>query len=575
MTEYALGIDLGTSGVKVGALDLATLRLSSLAMTSYDNSAQQPSTMLWEATAATIRDAVAEIDVRAVKAIGLSGQMHGTVLYNSAGEVIEPVINWQDKRCDAPLERYGGRTTVAEMMAILGAESRTEANWQRLTDLLHSGTQQEFAAILAPEFDDLGIETLASGYLGATLFHIKENDPALFGRIAHVVLPVDLVRGQLLGGCDCATDSTHAASAGIFNVRLNRWHEGVIQRLGLPMEILPAVHSSSEVAGYLPEAVALRLGLAPGTPVIYGGGDNQMSLLGNGLVSGDSPILINIGTGAQISKVTPVFSKVPGIETRSFFNGAYVYAGASAGGGRNYAQLKDQLQRSGAADVSYRAMDALASQVAIGAEGLQYHVRSRSKVHRQEGFSGRTDLDSIGHQARAVLEGVLMDLYMLCPPVDGREVAWMTGAGNALQSGKVWGQMAADFFNRSIKITGFENAVWGAALMAAAGVGAVQDVHAAVETIEYSREFRPDPRAAAAYQQVKAERLECVYCERLAGRRCVNCGRMFCEPAHSAFFDPDRLFGPGQLGGSNAAGYRCYPCWVKVVQELKNPASST
>jgi sugar (pentulose or hexulose) kinase len=239
----------------------------------------------------------------------------GGPLVDARGEVIEPIINWQDKRGDVRLPKYGHRSTVEAMMALLAG----------------------------PEFEDLGIATLPSGYLGATLFHIKENDPALFDRIRHVALPGDFIRGKLLGACDFATDPTNACGTGLFNTRLNQWHESVIAKLGLPSALLPRVHSTTAIAGALPDAIARSLGLQPGVPVTYGGGDNQMSLLGNGLLSGDSPVLINIGTGAQISKVTPRYARAVGVDTRSYFNGAYVFVGASMGGGRNYAQLRDAL----------------------------------------------------------------------------------------------------------------------------------------------------------------------------------------------------------------------------------------
>ncbi len=479
MTAYTLGIDMGTSGVKVAVLDLNTFKLIALAMLGYDNSPQQSSTMLWNATAATIRRAVAGIDVDAIRAISFSGQMHGTVLYDARGEVIDPIINWQDKRCDVPLEKYGNRSTIETMMALLAG----------------------------PEFDDLGIDTLVSGYLGATLFHIKENDPALFDRIRHVALPGDFIRAQLLGACDRATDPTNASSTGLFNARLGRWHEGVIRKLGLPHDILPVVHDTTEVAGVLPGAVAGALGLNPGTPVVYGGGDNQMALLGNGLVSGDSPALINIGTGAQISKVTSHYARIPGIDTRSYFQGAYAFVGASMGGGRNYAQLKDELQRREGGDFGYSHMNEAAAQVAVGADGLEYRVRSRRETQRREGFGGRTELTGVGHQARAVMEGILLDLYALYPSAAADEPGFMVGAGKGLQNSRVWAQMAADLFGCPIKITHFENAVWGAAITAAVGVGAIRDVRDAFAAIEYSLELAPDAAHAAQYRDLVAERL--------------------------------------------------------------------
>jgi len=477
MTEYALGIDMGTSGVKVAALDLTSLRLATLAMQGYDNSPQQPSTMLWDATAGAIRSAVAGIDARAIRAISFSSQMHGTVLYDERDDVIDPIINWQDKRCDAPLDRYVGRSTVEVMR-------------DRLADA---------------DLYDLGIDFIPSGYLGATLFHIKENEPALFDRILHVLLPGDFIRGKLLGASDHATDPTNAFGAGLFNTRLNRWHAGVIDKLGLPPGILPVVRDTAEIAGALPRDVAHSLGLAPGVPVVCGGGDNQMSLLGNGLIAGDSPALINIGTGAQVSQVTSQFARKAGIDTRSHFNGTFVFVGASMGGGRNHAQLRGVLCQREGRDIGYQEMDELASQAPVGANGLEFQLSSRGEAQRREGFVGRTELQDVGHLTRAVMEGIMLDLYRLRPPTGSSP--FMVGAGKGLQKSKAWAQIAADLFDRPIRITHFENAVWGAALIAALGVGAVRDVRDAVATIQYSQQVLPDAARAAQYRDLIAQRL--------------------------------------------------------------------
>ena len=151
----------------------------------------------------------------------------------------------------------------------------------------------------------------------------------------------------------------------------------------------------------------------------------------------------------------------------------------------------------------------MASQVAIGADGLAYQVSSRRDPQRMEGFAGRTEMNSVGHQARAVMEGILLDLYRLRPPSETGGPGgpgYMVGAGKGLLDSPVWAQMAADLFGCPIKITNFENAVWGAALMAAVGAGEVQDVNTAIETIEYSREFIPDPANSAQYRDLLAQR---------------------------------------------------------------------
>ena len=463
MAHYTLGIDMGTSGVKAALLDLDTFQLRRVATCPYDNAPHQSSEMLWAATAATIREAVAGMDPRAVAGMSISGQMHGTVLYDRAGRIIDPLINWQDQRGAAPLARYGGRTTVDMLRELLDG----------------------------PDFDDLGLDVLPSGYLGATLFYIKENEPGLFQRIHHVALPGDFIRGKLLGGSDRATDPTNACGSGLFNTRRRQWHARIIAQLGLPQEILPAVYDSAAVAGGLAPEVAHGVNLAPGTPVIYGGGDNQMSLLGNGLIDGHSPALINIGTGAQVSQIATQYTRQAGVETRCYFNGSYALVGASRGGGGSYAQLHGALQRRAGRAIDYREMDERAAQVAVGADGLVFQLAAREAAGGRAAFVGRPELQDVGRQARAVMEGVLLDLYRLRPPTFEDGPGFMVGAGKGLQNSPVWAQMAADVFDFPIKITNFENAVWGAALIAAVGVGAVSDLRAAAATIAYSRQSRP------------------------------------------------------------------------------------
>lgn len=480
---FTLGIDLGTSGAKAALMDVDTFALVSLAMRGYDNSAEQNPITLWNAVAECVREATRGFDPRAIRGIGLSAQMHGAVLYNATGNIIAPLINWRDTRCDQPLPKYDGRATVQEAL-------------RRLEGI---------------DLGDLGIDALASGYMGLTLFYLMENAPQVFERVHHAVLPGDFVRGQLLGAPDYATDPTNAFGAGIFNTRLGCWHDEVVARLGLPRHILPIVHPSTHIAGKTSPQVARALGLADGTPVVYGGGDNQVSLLGNGLVSGRSPMLINIGTAAQISQVTAHYDKRPGVDTRPFFDGAFAFVGASAGGGHLFAALRDALEKREGRNVGYEEMNEAAGAVAPGADGLVYHVRARRESHHPDGFEGRTELTDVGHMSRAVMEGALLDLYLMRPPSPppappgGRgETGVMVGSGKGLQNSVVWAQMAADMFGQPIKITHFENAVWGAAVLAARGVGFISNFQEAAHSIRYTREVEPNPANAARYRQLLA-----------------------------------------------------------------------
>jgi xylulokinase len=371
------------------------------------------------------------------------------------------------------MARYAGKTTIQVMVERLGSQG----------------------------FEDLGVDVMASGFFGATLFYIKENEPALFERIAHVTLPTDVIRGRLLGQNDYATDQTNAFGTGLFNTRLNCWHAEFIQKLGLPLALFPEVHDSAEVAGMLSAEVAAEVGLAPGIPVIYGGGDNQMSMLGSGLASPRAPALINIGTAAQISRVTGAYRKIAGIDTRSFFGGSYAWVGASLGGGVSYEWLRDKIRQGENRDMDYARMDALAAKVLPGAEGLRFCTGpSRQDPQRQLGFYGEVPrAPSVGQRARAVMEGVLMDVMAFYRRLGADPQPTLLGAGKGLQKSRVWAQMAADVFGKPLHVTDFENAVFGAALLAAWGVGALGDLDEAVRAIRY-REIAPAPDSSRMYQ---------------------------------------------------------------------------
>jgi xylulokinase len=470
MNGIVLGIDLGTSGVKVGMLDLASLELENVVLREYDPSPEQNTADLFESTLDALSAAVSTIqDKTQIKAIGLSGQMHGAVLFDQSAEIMHPLVNWQERK-------YSSTAVVEEIKEILGPE----------------GSQ------------DTGID-MAAGLTGAILFGMRENYPDLFARIDKFVLPTDFIRGKLLGRLDHATDPTNAFGTGLFHTRESRWHQGLIQELGLPLDIFPDIHPSSQIAGYLCPDIASSLGLAGNIAVIYGGGDNQMSMLGSGLISPSSPPLINIGTSAQISMLTADYLRIPGVDTRSYFEGAYAFVGASLAGGGSYQWLRDQIRVETGREIAFEEMDRMAAQVPPGAQGLLFCPGpSRRQPRRKLGFYGNRALqNSIGHQSRAVMESVIFDLYECYLGFSAYDNSdSMIGAGKGLQRSKIWSQIAVDIFQKTVRITNFENALFGAALMAAVAVGALPDLESGTRAIQYDRAIRPNPAHGAEYQRI-------------------------------------------------------------------------
>lgn len=435
---YAMGVDIGTSSIKVGMLNLTSLHLEHLASNTLPGDSEIAADFLWLQTWQTIKAAVEMLDGKeTVTAIGIAGQMHGAVLYDEKGQVIDPILTWQDKARCSPEILYDVKAISAKV-----------------------GSQ------------DLGTE-MACGYTGAILLWLKGHDPHLFQRIARFGLIPDFIRGKLLGRPDHCTDPTNAFGTGLFNVSGNRWHQGLIAALGLDTRIFPDVRDSESVAGTLTRPLAEELGL-PEIPVVYGGGDNQVGMLGSGLDSSDSPVLVNIGTAAQISKVVAEYIYHPGIDTRSYFDNQFALVGAGLGGGGSYQWLRAEIGRQQGHPISYAEMDRLAAQVAPGADGLKFCPGpSRQEPNRRRGFSGNMAyLEDIGHQARAVMEGVLMDLYehySVLQQYDRNDA--LIGGGKGLIASKVWQQIAAEIFGRPIRVAAPENVVLGAALLAARGAG--------------------------------------------------------------------------------------------------------
>jgi xylulokinase len=466
--QYTLGIDLGTSGVKAGLLNLSTLRLETVSTRPYDDSSEQDTAVLWGQTLQAVKESLSSLGGGSqVMAIGLSGQMHGAVLYDSDGDLIGPLINWKDQKW-SPVQ------IVRQMQHVMGTRT----------------------------YEELGTD-ISSGYSAAILFGIKETDPDLFQRIAHFVLPVDLLRGKLLGKNSYATDPTNAFGTGVFNTRLSCWHTQLIEKFQLPINVFPELHAGSQKAGEISDEVTDSVGLERKIPVIFGGGDNQMSMLGSGLAGPDSPLLINIGTAAQISKVVADFVRYPGTDTRSFFNNTFAVAGISLGGGGSYHWLREQLARAEGVEITYPALDKLAEGVSPGADGLVFCTGpTRQNLDRPCGFFGSTDKrTSIAHCARAVLEGVLMDLYAsyeILEKDDGCN--FILGAGKGLQKSRIWSQITADLFGKPVRISGFENAVFGAAFMAAHGLGVVDDLDEAARATTYAVEVTPDDKYTKFYR---------------------------------------------------------------------------
>jgi xylulokinase len=461
-----LGIDLGTSSVKAVLVDVRG-RVLQTGSREYDihspepERAEQSTDDWWNATVHAVREA-ATGRADAVKAIGFSGQMHGTVFVNPMKRALGPAIIWADQR--SALE-------VDEFSSLVGKELLAET----------AGT--------AP----------ATGFMGPTLLWIKKHAPHMLEQSRFCMLPKDYLRLRLTG--ECATESSDASSTALFDIRTRTWSWEIIRRLELPESLFPQVLQSSHIAGELTRDAAQELGLRAGIPVAAGCADQAAQAVGNGLIEeGDGSV--TLGSGGQIfipieqpvrneGLKLHVFCHAPA--NRWYIMGAMLTAGLSL---RWFRDLLDMSEEENA----YNTLSALAENVEEGAEGiifLPYLAGERSPLmdpYVRACFVGLTLRHGRGHMARAIMEGVACALKQVMETIESLsiQVGSLLAAGNGMQS-PVWRQIMADVLNRPLNLNREkEQAGRGAAMVAGIGAGFYRDYAELRETVSDLRE-RTDP----------------------------------------------------------------------------------
>ncbi|MBC7234287.1 MAG: hypothetical protein H5T69_00480 [Chloroflexi bacterium] len=465
-TRLTLGLDLGTSTLSAVVLDVTDGRVV-CSHTKDNTAAYRPGPGRAELDLDRLRtqlfDLLAEVvellaDCQEeVGAIGVTGQQHGTALLGSDLKPLAPAITWQDRRVE---ERPAGASMnyLERFIAKAGGEVA---------------------------FGPLGCRP-AAGYLGPTLFWLRAQG-RLPGEARACFIPDAAV--TWLTGQPPVTDPTDAGSSALYNVLEGRWAWELIDRLGLPRALFPEVRPTGSLAGGLGPEVAARVGLPAGLPVAVALGDNQASFLGS-VAEPARSLLINIGTGGQISAQIDAFRRLPGFDTRAFPPDAdgrprYLLVGAGYFGGRTYAYLRDFFGQVGRAffgasgdEPLYDVMNRLAAEVPPGAEGVRCEplfTGSRDEPHRRASFTGLSpDTFTPGHLARALLEGIALgygQLYAAMRPLIG-EREQLVGAGNGLRRNPLLADILSAALGLPLQLTEHEEAAaYGAALVAATAVG--------------------------------------------------------------------------------------------------------
>ena len=474
---YWLGLDVGTGGSRALLVDAdGRVRFSFIAPHEEMRMerplwAEQDPEDWWRASSAAIAGVLktAGITGNSVRGIGLSGQMHGLVLLDEAGQVIRPALIWCDQRSQRQVDFINEK---------LGAQNvvRWTAN------------------------------PVLTGFTLPKLLWVRDNQPHAFERVRHFLLPKDFLRFKLTG--QLATDVSDASGTSMLDVVKRSWSQEMMSGLGLDASILPKVYESREVTGAVSRQAAELTGLAEGTPVMAGAGDQAASAIGNGIVK-TGEVSCTIGTSGVVFAFLQEPAYDPQGRVHTFCHAipnAWHVMGVTQGAGLSLQWLRNQL----APSASYDDLTHEAESSPRGARGLfwlPYLMGERTPhldASARAAWVGLTAKHRRADLIRSVLEGVCFSQN------DGLEIIRELGAAPSLvrlsgggAKSAFWHQLFADIFNTSCAILeSQEGSAYGAALLALIGTGeyasAAELCGKAVREVAVKR---PHAEAAAFYRK--------------------------------------------------------------------------
>ncbi len=475
---YFLGIDSSTTATKALLMD-STGQVLAAAAAEYPFETPRPlwseqhPDLWWEGAQKSIRAVLAQsgIDPAQVGGLGLSGQMHGLVLLDAAGEVLRPAILWNDQRTQAQCDEIHRRIGKEKFIQITGNVALT-------------------------------------GFTAPKILWVKENEPEVYAKVAHVLLPKDYVRLKLTGAY--AMDKADGAGTVLMDLRKRDWSDEILAALEIPRGWMPPTYEGPRITGFLTAEAAKSTGLKAGTPVMAGGGDQAAQAVGVGAV-GEGIVALTLGTsGVVFATANGPFIEPEGrlhafchsVPDKWHLMGVMLSA---AGSLRWYRDTFAPLH-------SYDELLGPAANVPAGSDGLLFlpYLTGERTPHpdplARGAFIGLTVRHKMAHMTRAVLEGVafgLRDSFELMKSAGLGEITQVRVSGGGAKSA-LWRQILADVFGcELVTVNTTEGAAYGAALLAAVGAGAYSSVEAACDaTVQVTGSTLPIPAQVKAYDKI-------------------------------------------------------------------------
>ena len=451
---HVLGIDVSTTATKAVLIDESGAVVG-VGASAYGFSVPRPlwseqdPELWWDGAVDAIRSVLATTGVPAddVDAIGLTGQMHGAVLLDAARDVLRPAILWNDQRTAAECDAIRDALGPERLIAITGNDALT-------------------------------------GFTAPKLVWVRDHEPDVWRRIAHVLLPKDYLRLRLTG--EYALDKADGAGTLLFDLAARDWSAEVLDALRIERAWMPPTWEGPEITGNVTPEAATATGLRAGTPVVAGGGDQSANAVGVGAVTVGT-MALSLGTSGVVFATTDRPLYEPHGRVHAFCHavpGRWHLMSVMLSAGGSLRWFRDAI----VPGVEFGDLVDAAAEVPAGSGGLLFlpYLSGERSPHpdplARGAFVGLTLTHDLRHLTRAVLEGVAFGLR------DGLDLMIEAGtpvpdqiraSGGGTES-PLWRQILADVLGAEIAtVSTSEGAAYGAGVLAAVGAGWYPSVEAA------------------------------------------------------------------------------------------------
>jgi xylulokinase len=475
--QFFLGVDVSTTSSKALLIDQSGKVVGSAStahtlQTPKPLWSEQDPQEWWQATAKSIQAALKQAGGVSgqVTAIGLTGQMHGLVLLDDAGNVLRPAILWNDQRTQAECEEIHDRVGRERFIGITGNVALT-------------------------------------GFTAPKLLWVRNHEPNVYARVKHVLLPKDYVRYRLTNSY--AMDKADGSGTVLFDLKARDWSPEILQILNIDPEWLPPTFEGPQITGTLSAEAADALGLAAGIPIMAGGGDQAAQAVGVGAVE-PGIVALTLGTSGVVFASTPAPLIEPDGRLHAFCHAApntWHLMGVMLSAAGSLQWYRDTFAK----ELSFDDLLQEAEAAPAGSEGLQFlpYLSGERTPHpdplARGAFVGLTLRHGRAHMTRAVLEGVafgLKDSFTLIQNAGLAEIRQVRASGGGVRSA-LWRQILAGVLEAElVTVNADEGAAFGAALLAAVGSGAWLDVASACAAVtQTTGRVEPEPKQVQIYRQ--------------------------------------------------------------------------